>query len=91
MDRAGNLKAQKMPFEKRVGYYEKACAYFAKAYERNPAVYTLARIESATDCCWKANNETQEEVFKEFEEEYIKNHPQEYEHGDSGVAMMEMG
>ncbi len=91
MDKAGNLKSHKTPFEKRVAYYAQACDYFSRAYERNPEVFSLARIESAADCCWKAGNEVQEELFRQFEEVYIKNHPQEYEYGDSGMGMMDMG
>lgn len=91
VDEAGNLKSHKIPFEKRISFYAQACDYFAKAYERNPEVFTLSRIETAADSCWKANQPNQEDLFRQFEEVYIKNHPQEFEYGDSGVGMMDMG
>ena len=90
IDKAAAQKMKKVPFEKRVLFYGRACENFAKAYERNPNVFTLGKIEMAADSCWKAGNPDFEALFREFEEAYIKDHPQEYEHGDSGVAMMEM-
>ena len=91
VDKATNLKSKKIAFEDRKVYYIKACEYFAKAYEKDSSVYTLTRIEMAADTCWKAGAQDQELMFQEFEKEYIEKHPQEYEHGDSGVGMMEMG
>lgn len=91
VDQAWKMKDRKEPFEKRRVYYAKACGLFAKAYEKNDTVFSLARIEAAVDACWKAENEEQENVFRWFQEEYIKNHPQEYEYGDSGMGMMDMG
>lgn len=91
MDKAGNLKSHKIPFEKRISYYAQACDFFSKAYERNPEVFTLSRIEAAADACWKANQTNQEDLFRQFEAVYIKSHPQEFEYGDSGVGMMDMG
>ena len=90
VDKATNLKSKKISFADRKIYYVKACGFFAKSHEKNASVFTLARIEQAADTCWKADNSVQEEVFREYESEYIKKHPQEYEYGDSGVGMMEM-
>src|SRR4051812_43037187 len=47
------LKTRKVPYEKRVEVYKQACEEFARAYERDPGVYTLMRIEEAVDTCWK--------------------------------------
>ena len=88
---ASMLKEKKVPYEGRVKFYASACDYFLKAYESDSRVFTLSRIEEAADVCWRAGNKETEEVFKVFEESYIKEHPKEYEYGDSGVAMMEMG
>lgn len=90
IDKATALKSRKIPFEDRKIYYIKACDFFVKAYENDASVFTLTRIEQAADTCWKADNREGEAIFRDYEQEYIKNHPQEYEYGDSGVGMMEM-
>lgn len=84
-------KEKKVSYEQRVPYYARACENFRKAYDLNPEVFTLNRIEEAADACWRADDRETEDLFKEFEAEYSEKHPQEVEHGDSGVAMMEMG
>ena len=91
VDRASELKSKKIPFEKRTEFYSRACGFFMKAYLKDPGIFTLTRIETAADSCWKAGKIQEEEVFKLFAEDYIQKHPQEYEYGDSGAAMMEMG
>ncbi len=91
VDKATGLKSRKISFEDRKVYYVRACGDFIKAYQKNISVFTLTRIEMAADTCWKAGDPEKEDVFREYEKEYIKNHPQEYEYGDSGVGMMEMG
>ena len=88
---AGHMKSRKILFEKRLPYYAKACRHYLKAYEIDASVFTLMRIEEAMDCCWKANMYDEEEQFKAFEVIYSQEHPQETEHGDSGVALMDMG
>lgn len=91
LDEAASLRSKKVPFEKRTFLYAEACKNFSKAFEFNPDVFTLTRIEAAADSCWKAQREDAEAMFKQFEETYVKKHPQEYEYGDSGVGMMDMG
>ena len=89
--RAGQMKDHKAAFEERFPWYAKACHYYIRAYETDPEVFTLIRIEEAADCCWKANLRNEEARFREFEEAYSTAHPQEVEHGDAGVGMIEMG
>ena len=89
--KAAGLKDKKVAYETRVPFYSKACIFFKEAFDTDPNVFTLNRIEEAMDSCWRSGNKENEEVFKSFEEEYAKAHPQEYEHGDSGVAMMDTG
>jgi hypothetical protein len=91
LGKAHHLKDQKIPFERRLPHYAKACNAYVKAYEIDPAVFTLIRIEEAADCCWKAEMKDGEALFRQFEEEYSKAHPQEVEYGDAGVGMVEMG
>lgn len=90
VDKATHLKSQKVSFEDRKTYYIKGCELFIKAYEKDVSVFTLTRIEQAADTCWKADDREGEAIFRDYEQEYIKYHPQEYEYGDSGVGMMEM-
>lgn len=91
LDKASSLKAKKVPFKSRMGYYSQACDLFVKAFEANADVFTLSRIEMASDCCWKAEKNDARDFFNTYFETYIKEHPQEYEHGDSGVAMIDVG
>lgn len=91
LSKAVMLKEKKVAYEQRVPLYNKACTFFKDAFETDPAVFTLNRIEEAMDACWRAGNKENEELFRTFEAQYAMAHPQEYEHGDSGVAMMEMG
>ncbi len=91
IDRVHQLKARKVPYEERIKYYRGACHHFSKAYEEDRTVFTLNRIEIAADACWRAQELDKEEMFKAFELQYAKEHPQEYEYGDAGVNMIEMG
>lgn len=91
VDKANGLKSKKVPFEQRATYYGTACLDFVKAYEKDINVFTLNRIEMASDTCWKAGKNEERDFFNDFEADYIKSHPQEFEHGDSGVAMIDMG
>lgn len=91
MDSAQQLKAKKVPYEERMKYYRKACNHFSRAYESDRTVFTLNRIEAAVDACWRAQESDKEETFKAFELQYAKEHPREYEYGDAGVNMIEMG
>ena len=89
--KAGELKHQKVSFDNRLPYFSRACRYYAKAYEIDPTVFTFIRIEEAADVCWKSKQSEKEEMFKNFEEQYIRSHPQEYERGDAGMGMVDMG
>jgi len=91
MDRAHQLKAKKIPYEERMKYYRNACKNFSTAYDQDLTVFTLSRIEIAVDACWRAQEFGKEELFKAFEFQYAKDHPTEYEYGDAGVNMIEMG
>lgn len=91
LGKAHHLKDQKVPFEQRLPYYVKACGAYVQAYEIDPEIFTLVRIEEAADSCWKANLLDEEALFREFEIAYTEAHPQEAEYGDAGVGMVEMG
>lgn len=85
------MKERKVPFEERMPQYKEACGHYINAYEMDPAIFTLIRIEEAADACWKAGDRNEEQIFRMFEEEYAKAHPQETEYGDAGVGMIDMG
>lgn len=89
--KAAGLKDKKINYDSRVPYYSKACTFFKNAFDTDPAVFTLNRIEEAMDACWRSGNKENEELFRGFEDQYAKAHPQEFEHGDSGVGAMDMG
>ena len=91
LSEAAVMKEKKIDYSKRVPVYAKACKFFRQSFDIDSRVFTLNRIEEASDSCWRAEDKENEDVFKAFEEEYAKKHPQEFEHGDSGVAMMDMG
>ncbi len=91
LTKAAGLKDKKISYDLRVPLYGAACTYFKKALDTDPRVFTLNRIEEASDACWRCGNKENEEIFKNFEAQYAKAHPQEFEHGDSGVAAMDMG
>ena len=89
--KAQTLKTHKAPYQIRIPYYQKACVQFGKAYEYNPNVFTLTRIEEAIDSCWRVGDKDHEEKFREFEDIYAKKHPKEYEYGDAGMNMIDAG
>ncbi len=91
LTKAASLKEKKTAYDDRVPFYRTACLAFKSAFEADPSVFTINRIEEAMDSCWRSGDKENEELFRVFEEQYAKAHPQEYEHGDSGVAMMDMG
>ena len=91
LGKAAALKHQKVSFDNRLPYFANACQSYVKAYEIDPTVFTFNRIEEAMDACWKSKQQEKEELFKNFEEQYIRAHPQEYERGDAGVGMVDMG
>ncbi len=89
--RAAGMKARKVAYEKRLQLYREACTQYGKAFETDKKVFTLARISEALDACWRAENDLWRERFGLFEAEYAKEHPDEYEYGDAGVGMVDMG
>ena len=78
---------KKVPYEERLKYYHTACDYFYKAYRYDKKTFTLNRIESAGESCLRIENFEREKEFREFEETYIKAHPDEATYGDAGAYM----
>ena len=70
-------------YEERLKYYRKACEFFLKAYHRSDRTFTLTRIDSAAESCMRVGNYEAEQKFRQFEEAYIKAHPNEVEYGDA--------
>lgn len=87
VDKAMTLKDKKVDFKKRIPYYQKACDHFMKVYQTKPDLFTLNRIESAVDACWKSEREAEEETLMAFQEEYVKTHPHEQNYGDPGEIL----
>lgn len=83
---AYQLKIKKVPYEDRLSRYREACSYFLKAYELAPRIFTLNRIQTAADSCWRVEDQEAREKFLAFEEQYVKKHPQEYEYGEAGIV-----
>ncbi len=84
--KAHELKAKKAPYEKRLPFYRQACFDFLKAFEADPKIFTLNRIQEAADSCWRVEETEVREKFLQFEEQYAKEHPREYEYGEAGVV-----
>ncbi len=84
--KAYELKNQKAPYEKRLPHYREACSYYLKAFAVDKKIFTLNRIREAADSCWRVEDTEAREKFLQFEEEYIKAHPVEYEYGEAGIA-----
>ena len=74
-------------YEERLKLYAKACDFFLKAYRYSDRTFTLSRITSAAESCMRIGNYEAEEKFREFEESYIKAHPNEAEYGDAVPLM----
>lgn len=70
-------------YEERLKHYRKACDLFLKAYRYSDRTFTLNRIDSAAESCMRIGNYEAEKKFREFEESYIKAHPNEVEYGDA--------
>jgi hypothetical protein len=81
------LRVKKVSYEERLKYYRTACEDFLKAYESDPSVFTLYRIELAADACLRRDDKAAVELFRQFEAEYIQKHPTEVEYGDAGAWM----
>ena len=89
MSKAAMLKSQKIPYEGRIPYYREACLYFLRAYRSDPGIFTLGRIREAGDSCWRSGNGEGQAEFTRFEEKYAKQHPKEYEYGDTDATIPE--
>lgn len=74
-------------YKQRLEFYREACDNFSRAYRINPETYTLNRIEEAIEACLRVEDFKDEEIFRQFEEEYAKNHPDETKYGDAGAYM----
>jgi hypothetical protein len=80
------LKLQNSSYEDRLPHYRDACRYFLKAFELDREIFTLNRIREAADACWRVDDIENRDRFRDYEEEYVKNHPLENEYGDAGVV-----
>lgn len=76
-----------IPSEERLKLYRASCRDFRKAYEYDPSVFTLFRIESAADACLRVEDFEGSELFRNFADEYAQQHPNEVKYGDAGPWM----
>lgn len=74
-------------YEERLKLYARACNLFLKAYRYSDRTFTLNRIGSAAESCLRVGDYEAEEKFREFEQRYIKAHPNEAEYGDAVPLM----
>ncbi len=81
--KASDMRHDKNKHAGRIRLYERACAQFVKAYELDPGVFTLYRIENAITACAWAENYAAKEIMQNFEFDYIDQHPTEAEYGDA--------
>ena len=79
--------AKQVSYEERLKYYREACGNFLKAYRTDPGIFTLYRIETATDSCLRIDDRGGVSLFRKFEEEYAQKHPKEVKYGDVGPWM----
>lgn len=84
--KAHALRVKKeIPYRKRLNLYREACNNFSKAYQIDLNAFTLNRIVSAAESCLRVEDFKKERLFKEFEEEYIRSHPDETKYGEAGA------
>lgn len=82
--KAYTLRLKKgIPYTERLKNYRRACEFFLKAYRVSERPFTLNRIDAAAESCMRVGNEETEKKFRDFEEKYIKAHPNEVEYGDA--------
>ncbi len=81
--KAYGLRVKKVPYQERLRAYQKACDFFTKAYREDSGIFTLNRIDSAIEACTRVKNQSAEEEFRKFAEDYIRKHPAEAEYGDA--------
>ena len=80
-------KRKEIPYTKRLRLYRTACDYFWRAFEVDKRSFTLNRIDSAAESCLRVEEPGREKAFRQFEEDYIRKHPDEAEYGDAGAYM----
>lgn len=81
------VKRKQVPYTERLRLYQTACDDFWKAYGLNKNVFTLSRIEAASESCLRVENFEREKTFEQFQAEYMARHPDEAEYGDAGAYM----
>lgn len=87
--KAFSLKSKRVPYEQRIPYYRVACDLFYKAYQMDSGTFTLSRIHDATDSCWRVDDQEKEDIFAFFGDAYAKEHPKEFEYGDTDAPIPE--
>ncbi len=83
--RAMRIKKDDTFYQERLKEYRTACGYFAKAYQINNKAFTLNRIWEAAEACLRVEDFKNEKTFRDFEEEYVRDHPDETKYGDAGA------
>jgi len=78
---------KEIPYAKRLRFYRIACDDFWKAFEVDKRSFTLNRVESAAESCLRVEEPEREKALRQFEEDYIRKHPDEAEYGDAGAYM----
>ena len=86
--KAHKLRIKKGAEEKRLKYYRDACSHFKQAYQLEPKFFTLYNIDSAIEACTRMNDFESKEIFQEFQEQYVQEHPVEAENGDAGTELL---
>ena len=84
---AMRVKKNEASYEVRLKYYRAACDNFSKAYRWNRSAFTLNRIDEAAEACLRVEDLKNEQIFRQFEEEYVRKHPDEAKYGDAGAYM----
>lgn len=82
---AMRIKKSDTSYQERLEGYHTACDYFSKAYQIHRDAFTLNRIGEAVESCLRVEDFTNEKIFREFEEEYVQNHPEETKYGEAGA------
>ena len=84
---AMRVKKNEISYEVRLKHYRAACDNFSKAYRWNRDAFTLNRIDEAAEACLRVKDAKDEQMFRQFEEEYAQHHPDEAKYGDAGAYM----
>lgn len=81
------MRHDKTKLSKRMQLYASACEQFVIAFQADPTVFTLIRIDNAIMACAWAENHQAKELMRNFEADYIREHPTEAEYGDAMPPM----